>query len=174
MNWQELCLPDHSLLEIFLRGTVVYLTLFILLRAVLKREAGAVGLTDLALIVLLGNAVQNAMGSDYQSITEGILLMGCILFWSYVLNWLSFHSSRFRHLIEPPPLLLIQNGRLIPRNLRHELISRTELEALLREQGIENPHQVKRAFLENDGHLSAILFEEKENHGHNTKKGIPG
>ncbi len=64
------------------------------------------------MIALIADAAQNAMSSDYKSITEGIVLVGTIVFWDYALDWLAFRFPRFQRLVRPAPLLLIKDGRM--------------------------------------------------------------
>src|SRR5262245_37176506 len=116
LDWHSLFVPDTPVLEILLRGSVMYLVLFTLLRIVLKRQTGALGMTDLLLITLLADASQNALAGEYKSLPDGILLVGTILFWNYALDWLSFKLPWFERLIEPSPLPLIQQGQLQRRN----------------------------------------------------------
>ncbi|MFI3119274.1 MAG: DUF421 domain-containing protein [Methylococcaceae bacterium] len=162
IDWKAVFLPDTPLLEIIIRGSAMYLALFILLRVILKRQSGTLGITDLLLITLLADASQNGMAGNYQSLPDGIVLVSTIIFWDYALDWLSFKSTRFQRLIEPPPLLLIKNGQLLYRNMRKELITEADLMKQLREQGISDIAKVKEAYMESDGQISAI--ENKEKH----------
>jgi uncharacterized membrane protein YcaP (DUF421 family) len=81
VDWRALFVPDTPLLETFVRGTCIYLGLFVLMRFVFRREAGAARISMLLLIVLLADAVQNAMADDYRSITDGLLLVATIMAW---------------------------------------------------------------------------------------------
>jgi len=107
-------------------------------------------------VVLVADAGQNAMASQYHSITEGVVLVGTIFFWNYGLDWLGYRYPRMHRLLNPPPLLLIKDGRVQPRNLRAEMLTRADLTEHLREQGIENIAEVRRCYLESDGHISVI------------------
>lgn len=147
--------PSQSLLEIFIRGSLVYFALFLLLR-VLRRQSGDVGVADVLFIVLVADATQNAMAADYTSITEGLVLVGTLAFWDFALNWLGFHSAWAERILRPKPLLLVQNGRFIRHNMKKEMITETELCAKLREQGIDDPRDVEKCFLEGDGQISVI------------------
>lgn len=169
IDWQALFTPTVSLVEIFLRGTAVYLFLVIIFR-VLKREAGALGISDLLVVVLIADAAQNAMASDYKSITEGGVLICTIVFWDYLLDWLGFHSSTMQRLLRAAPILLVKDGQLQRRNLRQELITKEELMGQLREQGVEELNEVEKCYLEADGHISVITKEEKGQQGNNAKK----
>jgi uncharacterized membrane protein YcaP (DUF421 family) len=155
LDWQTIFSPSTPIAEIVLRGTLVYLFLFVILR-VMRHQAGALNITDLLLVVLIADAAQNAMGADYKSITEGVILVATIAAWDYVLDWLGFRFPKLRVLIQPQPLPLIQDGLMLKRNMRQELITEEELLSQLREQGIESVSEVKRCFLEGDGSMSVI------------------
>ena len=118
-------------------------------------------MADLLVVVLVADATQNAMGSKYESVTEGIVLVGTILFWNYTLDWLAFKFSAIHKLVKPKPLLLISNGELIRRNLQKEMITREELMSQLREQGVEDIKKIKRSYLEGDGRISVVTDEKK-------------
>lgn len=160
-DWQAAFVPQLSLLEIILRGSLTYLFLLALLRF-LRRDAGAMSMPDLLVIVLIADAAQNAMASEYKSLTEGAVLVATIGAWNYVINWLSFHFPAFERIITPPPLRLVDNGKLLRRNLRQEMISTEELMEQLREQGIADLAEVKQCYLEGDGRISIIRYDKKD------------
>jgi uncharacterized membrane protein YcaP (DUF421 family) len=160
MDWKSIFLLDVPLLEVILRGSAMYIALFILLRVVLKRQTGSLGVTDLLLITLIADASQNGMAGEYRSLPAGIVLVATIIFWSYAFDWLGYRFPRFGRLIESPPLLLIENGNLLRRNMRRELITEEELIGQLRLQGLEDFKQVKKAHMEGDGKISFIPFEK--------------
>ena len=155
VDWQAVFVPTVPLLEIILRGTLVYLMLFIMLR-VLRREAGGLGIADVLVIVLIADASQNAMANQYKSVTEGAVLVATIAFWDYTLDFLGYQFPRFRRFVRPAPLPLIKAGKLLRKNMRQEMITEEELLGQLREQGVESPNEVKKCFLEGDGLISVI------------------
>lgn len=171
VDWRTLFIPTLPIAEIFLRGTVIYLLLFGILR-ILRREAGAISVGDLLVVVLIADAAQNAMASNYNSITEGAVLVGTIVAWDYFLNWLGYRSRWIRGLLRPAPLPLIKDGRILKRNLRQELITVEELMSELRQQGVESVDQVRRCYLEGDGHFS-VITEQSEKEGNGRKKSSP-
>jgi uncharacterized membrane protein YcaP (DUF421 family) len=156
IDWRALFIPSVPVAEIFLRGTLVYLLLFLFMRFLLKREAGVLGIADLLLVVLIANAAQNAMTNDYKSITDGTLLVVTIIFWNYALDWLAHRSPRFERVVRPAPLPLIKGWRMLRRNMRQEMIAEEELMSQLREQGVGNVSEVKSACMEGDGRISVV------------------
>lgn len=158
IDWKSVFVPTVSVAEIVLRGTAVYLLLFFILR-ILRREAGALGISDLLVVVLIADAAQNAMASEYKSVTEGAVLVSTIAAWDFLLDWLGYRFPALRRLLRPAPLPLIKDGRVLVRNLRREMISREELMMQLREQGVEGAGEVKRCYLEGDGRVSVIKKE---------------
>ncbi len=162
VEWGRLFAFETPWLEIVVRGTAIYLGLFLLLRLVLKRQAGTVGITDLLVIVLIADAAQNAMADDYKSISDGILLVCVIIFWSHALDWLGYAFPSLNRFVHPPPLPLIRNGQLLRQNMRRELITHEELMTQLREQGVLDIKEVKMACMEGDGRVSVVPFEKQE------------
>jgi len=162
VDWAKVFLPDTPILEIFVRGTVMYLSLFLLLRLVMKRQAGSVGLPDILVIVLIADASQNGMAGQYESIIDGILLVGTIIFWSFALDWLDYRFPVVQRFLRPAPLLLIRDGRMLRRNMRKELVTDEELQSQLRQQGFGAVDEIKEGYMEGDGEISFIPFEKKD------------
>jgi uncharacterized membrane protein YcaP (DUF421 family) len=160
VDWAKLFLPTTPLLEIIIRGSITYLALFAILRLVHKRQSGTVGVTDLLVLVLIADAIQNAMSGGYESITDGIILVSVIVFWSYALDWLGFRFPFLQRLIHPSSLMLVKNGEMLRRNMRRELITEDELRTALRKNGVSDLKRVKAAYMESDGQISVIPVEE--------------
>jgi uncharacterized membrane protein YcaP (DUF421 family) len=155
IDWQSMVVPTVNLLELVLRGSAVYLVLFFVLR-IFRREAGALGTSDLLVIVLIADATQNAIAADYRSVPEAIVLVATIAGWNYGLDWLGYHYTWARRILQPKPLLLVEHGKAIRRNMRKELITMDDLEEQMREQGIEDLSEVASSHLEGDGHISFV------------------
>ncbi len=169
IDWKLVFTPTVNVAEIFLRGTVIYLFLFFVLR-LLRREAGALGISDLLVVVLIADAAQNAMASDYKSITEGIILVSTIVGWDYFLDWLGYRFPLMQRILRPPPLLLIKDGKLQRRNLQQEMVTQEELMGQLREQGVETAQEVQKCYLEADGQISVLTKEAKQKKGKEKRK----
>ena len=112
IDWQTLFVPQIPLVEIVIRGTVIYLVLLAGLRVLVRRHVGSLSLMDLLLIVLIADAAQNAMADEYHSITEGLVLLAVLIGWNYFLDWLSFRYEWVERVLEPPPLPVVRNGRM--------------------------------------------------------------
>jgi uncharacterized membrane protein YcaP (DUF421 family) len=168
IDWPHVFLPSVALAELILRGSLIYLGIFALMRFVLKREAGPIGLPDLLMTVLIADAAQNAMAAEYRSITEGAVLIATIVGWNYALDWLGHRFPRVERLLHPPPLPLVKDGRLLRRNMRHELVTEEELMSQLRQHGIAELAQVHAAYMEGDGQISVIAREASARGDHAT------
>jgi uncharacterized membrane protein YcaP (DUF421 family) len=159
VSWHDLFAVTVSPLELVIRGSAIYWLLFLLLRFVIRRDVGALGVADVLLLVLLADAAQNAMAGEYRSITDGAILVLTIVGWNMALDRLAFHSPAARRALEPPLLPLVRNGRVLSRNLHREYLTLDELMAQLREHGIEDIADVRAAYLESDGTVSVIPRE---------------
>src|ERR1044071_9397967 len=120
VEWETLLIPSTPVLELILRGTVMYFVLLVALRMLVRRHVGSMSLMDLLLMVLIADAAQNAMSKEYRSLSEGIILCGTLIGWNYLFDWLSYRYPAFEKLLEPPPLPVIRDGKLLRRNMRAE------------------------------------------------------
>jgi uncharacterized membrane protein YcaP (DUF421 family) len=161
-------------LELMLRGTLVYWLLFCIFRFVLRRDVGAVGIADILLLVVIADAAQNAMAGGYQTVTEGGILVITIVAWNWLLDLLSYRFPAVRRFAQPNRLTLIRAGVPQRHNMRREFITIDELEEKLREQGIDKMSDVKMAYLEGDGQISVIRNSSSEPEGHRDRAGAPG
>ena len=173
IDWSKMFMPEASLLEMVIRGTIMYLGIFVLLR-VFRRQAGSVGIADLIVIVVIADAAQNGMAGDSKSITEALVLIGVIILWDYVIDWLGFKSKLMSKVLDPQPLLLVKNGRMIQKNMDQEMITEDEIMSHLRQQGIEDIKQVKQCCLESSGDFSVIKVDGGRPKGIKKDKGATG
>jgi uncharacterized membrane protein YcaP (DUF421 family) len=156
VDWSGLFSVQIPILELIIRGTAMYFFLFLLFRFVLRRDAGAVGIADILLLVLIADAAQNAMAGEYNSISEGFILVSTIIGWNLLLDWLAFRFPAFAKFAQPSPLQLIRHGRVLQRNLKQEMLTIEDLMGKLREKGVDDLDQVKHAYMESDGTISVI------------------
>ena len=87
VDWAGVFEPKHGLLELFLRGTIMYLAIFVLLRVVVRRHLGGIGMTDILVIVLIAEVTGNGISENFQSIGESLVLVLTVLLWSTLIEW---------------------------------------------------------------------------------------
>src|SRR4026209_1054045 len=107
VQWDKLFIFTISRIELFIRGSVIYLFILVLMR-VLRREPGTVGIADLLMVVLIADASQNAMAGEYHSVLDGIVLILTIVFWNFFMDWLTFRSKTIEKFTYPDPIPLFQ------------------------------------------------------------------
>lgn len=146
----------HSLLNIAFRSSVVYIFMVASFRIFGKRELSQLSITDLSLVVLISNAVQNAMVGENTSLIGG-LTAGVVLFGlNMVVSFLMFRFKPIRNLIQSEPVTLIYNGKILDKNLKDVLLTDDELLAAVREHGVSAIQDVSLAVMEVDGNISVI------------------
>jgi uncharacterized membrane protein YcaP (DUF421 family) len=144
--------------ELVLRAVLVYFFLLILLRLTGKRQVGQLAPFDLILLLVLSNAVQNAMNGGDNSYTAGILSAGTLVGVNYLVSFGTFRWKWFSWLIEGKPTILIHNGKVDEKAMRHEQMTHHELMAALRAEGLTSIEQVHVAILENTGRISVLPY----------------
>lgn len=147
--------------ELVVRGSAMYWFLFLAFRFVMRRDMGSVGIADILILVIVADAAQNAMAGGYESVADGMILVGVLLGWNFLLDFLAYRFSVIARFMEPPSLPLVRNGRMIRRNMRAQFITENELRTKLREKGVESLASVKAMFLEPDGEVSVIKRDER-------------
>ncbi len=148
------------LVEIFIRTAAIYGLVLIGVRLSGKREVGQMTPFDLTLLLLLSNAVQNAMTGPDTSLTGGAVAALTLLVLNYAVADVSGFNRRFRKLVQGQPTLLIHNGKLIEAHMAREHVSMDELQRALREHGIGAMQDVALAVLEVDGSISVLKYED--------------
>ncbi len=156
IDWAGMFVPGISPLESIVRGTVVYFVLLALFRVLPRRTTGDLGMMDLLLVVLVAEAAHTAMSTSSMTLIDGVILVLTLLGWNYVINKLTFAVPGLEHLVSQPPLLIVENGRLLRRNMSAEQITVEELEHQLRRNGIDDVRNVKTATVESDGHITFV------------------
>jgi uncharacterized membrane protein YcaP (DUF421 family) len=145
--------------EILLRTFVVYLTVLVLLRVAGKRELGQMTPFDLVVILVIANAVQNAMTGGDNSLVGGILAASTLTITNIAVGRWGSRLPLFRRVVASQPRLLLNDGKPIKRALDEERVDIEELEMAAREHGIADLSGVAAAVLEEDGSISIIPKE---------------
>jgi len=153
-TWKDMFVLAVPLLEKILRPVVVYAFLVISLRLSGKRELVQLNPFDLVVLLTLSNTVQNAIIGDDNSVTGGIIGATSLLAINYLVVRFLYDHRKLDRLIEGAADVLIDNGTLQDRALKHELITMPQLEAAARKQGFETLDEVQRCVLEPGGTLT--------------------
>lgn len=156
MNLFDMTTPWY---EILLRTFVVYVTVLILLRIAGKRELGQMTPFDLVVILVIANAVQNAMTGGDNSLTGGVLAASTLTAVNIAVGRWGSMIPIFRRLVTSEPTLLLRDGRPIQEHLDRERVGLEELEMAARQHGIADLKDVTAAVLEEDGSISIIPKE---------------
>ncbi len=147
-------------LGIVIRTSAVYLVVLVGLRLSGKREIGQMTVFDLVVLLLLANAVQNAMVGQDTSLIGGILAAVVLLLVNALIARLSLRWPRLRRWVEGTPTLMVLHGKVIPEHMRREGIDEESLLAALREHGVAEIGEVEMAVLEIDGSISVVPVGE--------------
>ena len=150
-----------NLLEIVARAAIVYVAVLVGLRLGGKREIGQMTVFDLVVILLIANAVQNAMTGPDVSVTGGLVAAGVLLALNYALGVARERVPFLRKAVEGEPTLLVNGGKFIERNLRREGIDEDLVMMAMREHGVAELKDVKLAVLETDGSISVVPVDSK-------------
>lgn len=151
---------NHTLLEIALRTAIIYGVVLLGLRLTGKREVGQMTPFDLVLLLLIANAVQNAMTGPDTSLTGGLVAAATLLAMNTLVTRVGWRSRKFRHLVGGTPTLLIHQGKVLQEHLTKERISAEDLQQALREHGVTRVEDVSLAVLEIDGSISVLKNDE--------------
>lgn len=150
----------HVLIAVVLRTAVIYLVVLTGVRLSGKREVGQMTPFDLTLLLLISNAVQNAMTGPDTSLLGGVVAAATLLLLNYLVAEVSGGNRRFRKFVQGQPSLLVHDGEVITSHMAKEHVSMDELQRALREHGIASPHDVALAVLEVDGSISCLKYDE--------------
>ena len=143
-------------LQIAGKTTIIYLFLVIGLRLLGKRELGQMNIYDLVLIIVLANAVQNAMVGDDNSLGGGLVSALTLLLWNRLFTVAMVRSTKLEHAMIGNPMLIVKDGKLIEYRCRREGITRDQIMAALREHGMEKLDDAQMCVLEVDGTISVV------------------
>jgi len=159
-------------LDIALRSLAVYAFMLIAIRLTGKKELSQLNTIDVVLILLISNAVQNAMVGDNTSLLGGIAAAAVLFILNYILKKVTFKNKKLREIIFQHPEILIHDGKLNFDKLSHLGISDEELKEALREHGVEHYKDVKLAIFEVDGNISIITGDKSLKQTHFKRKKV--
>ena len=142
--------------EFVARGVIVYFFLILLLRITGKRQVGQLAPFDLVLLLVLSNAVQNAMNGGDNSVGGGMISACTLVGMNWLVGLLTYKNKKIEAFVEGRPEVLIHNGKLYPGIMQREKLTNHELMSALRAAGCGSIEEVRSAVLEANGHISVL------------------
>jgi uncharacterized membrane protein YcaP (DUF421 family) len=143
-------------MDLVIRATVVFFFILLVTRVAGRRELNTLEPFDVILLVVLGDLVQQGITQSDQSVTGTLIVISTITLLSVAVSWVSFRSRKVRLATEGEPLILVQDGQIIERNLRRERLTRGDLEEAARGQQVGSIADIRWAILEKEGSISII------------------
>ena len=148
-------------MDIVIRAAVIFAFVFLLTRMLGRRELNSLEPFDLILLVVTGDLVQQGVTQNDQSITGALLAISTIGVLTVALSYASFRFKRLRPILNGEPIVLVENGELIEANLRRQRLTREEIGAEARLEGISSIGDVRWAILETNGRISFVTKERE-------------
>jgi uncharacterized membrane protein YcaP (DUF421 family) len=143
-------------MDIALRALFLYAFVIFLMRVIGRRELSSLSAVDLVLLIVLGDAIQQGLTQDDYSVTGAVIAVSTIAAVQVASSYLSFRSRRARRILEGEPIVILQDGKLIERNMKRERLTEDEVAEEMRKQQIATVDDVAWAILESDGTMSFI------------------
>ena len=143
-------------MDLALRAVFLYAFVVILMRVTGRRELSTLSPIDLVLLIILGDAIQQGLTQDDYSVTGAVIVVSTIAALQVGASYLSFRSRRARRVLEGEPIVIVQAGKLIERNMRRERLTEDEVAEEMRAQQIASVEDVEWGILETNGTMSFI------------------
>jgi uncharacterized membrane protein YcaP (DUF421 family) len=143
-------------MDIAIRAVVLYLFVVFLMRVIGRRELSTLSTIDLVLLIVLGDAIQQGLTQDDYSVTGAVIVISTFALLQVGLSYLGFRLPRLRPLLEGKPIVIVQDGKPIERNLHRERLAIEEVMEEARQQQIASVDQIEWAILESSGNISFI------------------
>lgn len=143
-------------MDIVLRATVVFAFIFALTRVMGRRELSQLQPFDVILLVVLGDLVAQGLMQSDLSVTGAMVSLSTFALLSVGVSWLSFRFARLRPILEGVPIVVVEDGEVVDRNLRRERLTQEDIAEAARQQGIASLDEVRWGVLETTGKISFI------------------
>jgi uncharacterized membrane protein YcaP (DUF421 family) len=143
-------------MDLVLRSIFLFCFVYFLTRMIGRRELSSLEPFDLILLIVLGDAIQQGLTQDDYSVTGSVIVIGTLAMLQVFTSFLSFRFQRLRPILQGEPMIIVESGEPITRNLRRERLTLEEVAAQARTQQIESLDDVQWAVLETNGQISFI------------------
>jgi uncharacterized membrane protein YcaP (DUF421 family) len=147
---------SNQYVQIVISCLVIYLFIVAAFRLLGKKELSQLSIVDLVFILLISNAVQNAMVGSNTTLIGGLIAAGSLFAFNFLYKQLIFRFPRLSNLIEGEAIMIIYDGKLIEKNVAKTRITYNEISEILREHGVPSIEEVDLAVLEVDGNISVL------------------
>jgi uncharacterized membrane protein YcaP (DUF421 family) len=152
-------LINNNYLRIIVSTLTVYLFIVIAIRLFGKKELAQLSVVDLVFILLISNAVQNAMVGSDATLTGGLVAASSLFLVNYLLKHLQYRFPKFSKVVEGDAIMLIYKGKILDSHMKKAKITEDELMEAVREHGVSSVAEVDLAILEVDGNISVLSHE---------------
>ena len=154
--WGPILIPGAPVAELVVRVSAIYLFLWVFLRVMPTRQLGRFNVTDLLVLLLLAASVRMGLTGAHFTVGDALISATVLISWDRIMNAAAYHVGPLRSVMRQDPIPVIEEGKLVKRNARRELLTEADVLEKLREQGIRSIADVKKAYVEPDGRSSVI------------------
>ncbi|HQD26160.1 MULTISPECIES: DUF421 domain-containing protein [Methanoculleus] len=158
----ELFTLQTPLLELILRAAVIYFFLLLVMRLIGRHEFGQLTPFDLILLLIISESIAEAFTAGDSSLLAALVSASTLLALSVLVSIGQYKSQRIRKIVSPEALKVIEDGKIIEKSLRRELMTHDDLRERLRALGIASIEEVRIAYIESDGDISALTYRETD------------
>lgn len=159
----------NPIVDVVVRSLCVYLFMVIAIRLFGKNQLSQLNAGDVVLLLLISNAVQNAMVGENTSLQGGLIAALVLFIANFIVKRLMFSNRKFSSFLEDDPVVLVKDGKVDQEALNKVKITRDELDEAVREHGVDGIKKVKLSVLEVDGNISVISEDEENKQTHYTR-----
>jgi uncharacterized membrane protein YcaP (DUF421 family) len=170
---ETMFVPSVAVGELILRAAIIYVFVFVLLRMLGKKHVGEMAPFDLVILLILSEAVQNALVADEKSVTGGLVVAGTLFGISQLIGYVTWKSKRAERFLDGAPRVLVRHGTIDRAAMAEEKITHAELIEALRQEGCTTFTKVRYAILENDGAITIGLRRSSSTGAKRPRKAHP-
>lgn len=148
-------------MQMVIRATVMFLFLWLVMRVMGRKELAEMSAFDLVLLIVMGDLIQQGVTQQDNSITGAVTAVSTFVLWILAMSYTSFKNKKARNVLEGQPVIVVREGKPLPKMLRYERLTLDEVKDAAREQGIGDLRQVSIGVLETDGSFSFVRYDDE-------------
>jgi uncharacterized membrane protein YcaP (DUF421 family) len=143
-------------MDLTVRAVTLFFFVFLITRIIGRRELSSMEPFDLILLIVMGDAIQQGLTQDDYSVTGALIVVGTFAVLQILVSFLSYKFSRLRPALQGEPLVIVQDGKAIEKNMKRERITLEEVMVEARQQQVAALDDIAWAVLETSGKVSII------------------